>query len=375
MSRIKTLIVDDSVVYRTQIKAALAMVPQVEVLASASNGKLAIERLQQGSYDLLILDMEMPEMDGLQTLTEMSRLGLSAKTLVFSSITKRGAEITLEALRIGAQDFITKPGQAKQIPESAPGSTPADTIRALLEPKIQALFPTHFSDFAIATSTVPGPIETKKTYPTILWELFNPKIILIGSSTGGPSALEKILQQIHGPIEVPVLIAQHMPPVFTANFAERISRLSGIPCKEGSHGEVLQANTIYIAPGGYHMTLEGSAINPRLKLDQGPMINSVRPAVDPLFQTAANMYRDKCLAIILTGMGQDGKVGCQAIKDCGGAVVIQDADSSVVYGMPGAVKEAGSYDKILTPDEIASLLSQKITSTHKTLHNAERNSA
>ncbi len=352
--KIRTLIADDSVVYRSQIRAALTGIPGVEVVGAASNGRLALERLAQGSVDLLILDLEMPEMDGLTTLKELANRGLKTKVLVFSSASKRGAEITLDALRLGATDFIAKPGPGDADPTS--GETdPSQKIRSLLQPKINAIFPDA------AGSVLVQSHKGSTKYPSTVWDLLNPKIIVIGSSTGGPTVLETVFSGLLGPISCPIVIAQHMPPIFTATLAERISRVCGISAAEAKHGEILEKNKIYIAPGDFHLTLQGTADCVTLVLDQGPQINSVRPAVDPLFQSAARIFKDRCLGFVLTGMGADGKVGAEAIKDKGGTIVIQNEQSCVVFGMPGAVFTSGAYDRIETPSGIIKILNEKIS--------------
>lgn len=345
---IKVLIVDDSVVYRSQIRAAIQELPNVEVIGVASNGRLALERLKQSQVDLIILDLEMPEMDGLTTLKEMERLGIKSKVLVFSSASKRGSEVTMEALRAGASDFITKPDGTQKSEKR-----PDELIRELLSPKIAALFN------RIQGEEVKTRSPAKEVFPNLLWELFNPEIVVIGSSTGGPTVLEKIFGRLSGELLCPIVIAQHMPPIFTATLAERISKLCGIAAKEVEDGEVLKRQ-IYIAPGDYHVRLVGSKGNVKFALDQGPQINSVRPAVDPLFETAGNIYKNKCLGIVLTGMGMDGKHGAESIKKDGGAIIIQEEKSCVVFGMPGAVFNSGAYDKIKTPDEIIDILRDKV---------------
>lgn len=352
--KIKILIVDDSVVYRSQIRAAIQDLPDVEVLPAAANGKIAIERMKQSAADLVILDMEMPELDGLGTLKEMARLGFTSKVLVFSSASKRGSEITMEALKAGASDFITKPDGSQKTEKR-----PDEVIKDVLAPKIMALFENRKMTKATQTPIVSGPKSEHKEFSSLLWGLFAPEVLVIGSSTGGPTVLEKIFSEISGDLLCPIIIAQHMPPIFTATLAERISRISGIPAKEAEDGETLKKQ-IYIAPGDYHLRLSGTKGNVVLKLDQGPQINSVRPAVDPLFETAAAIYKNKCLGIVLTGMGMDGKVGAEAIKRDGGAVIIQEEKSCVVFGMPGAVYQSGAFDRIHTPDEIVAVLKEKV---------------
>ncbi len=353
--KLKVMIADDSVVYRTQIKAALQHLPEVEVVAVAANGRLAIDKLLLTPADLLILDLEMPEMDGIQTLKELNRLGINTKVIVFSSASKRGSEITMEALRLGSSDFITKPD----------GSTggeiadPKEKIRLLLEPKIRALFQKEFFS-SPSTSKVSVISPSTGHYPKVLWDLFIPKILVIGSSTGGPTVLETIFSQISGPLNCPIVITQHMPPIFTATLAERLAKISGIEASEAVDGEILKDNHIYIAPGNYHLRLEKIKDLIRLKLDQSEQINFVRPAVDPLFQSAAVIFKDKCLGLVLTGMGSDGRAGAEAIKNNGGVVVIQEEKSCIVFGMPGAVHAKGAYDQIATPEEIVAILKDKV---------------
>lgn len=350
---VKVLVTDDSVVYRSQIKAALANIPGLEVVGIASNGKIALERMQQLKVDLLILDLEMPEMDGIQTLKEISRLGLHCKVLVFSSVSKRGAEITLEALRLGASDFIPKPGNHSVDTVISIEKNPSIMIQEALEPKIMALFPNLGNTVAPVSAGV-------KTYNNVNLDLFEPLAVVIGSSTGGPTVLENIFSQLGPPLRCPIFVAQHMPPVFTASLAERIQKISGIPTSEAKHGAAVVPNAIYIAPGNFHMSLSGTRDKASIVLDQGPLVNSVRPAVDNLFNTAAEIYRARCLGIVLTGMGADGKNGAQKIKENNGAVLIQEQNSCVVFGMPGAVMAEGAFDKALNPAELVDFLKLKV---------------
>lgn len=364
MNTIKILITDDSVVYRTQIKTALAGLPWVEVIASASNGKIAISRLEQTQVDLVILDLEMPEMDGIETLKAIKSKNIKCKVLVFSSASKKGAEITLEALRLGAQDFIAKPGPIIEMnSEVANGHRqPHQLIREMLEPKLKGIFP-EFQEFLKAkTNEISAGL---KNYNKINWKLFRPKIVVLASSTGGPTVLEKIFSNLRPPLNCPILIVQHMPPIFTTTLAERLERLSGIPVREGIHGEFIESNRVYIAPGNFHMSLKGTADRCCIVLDQSALKNSVRPAADPLFESAASIFKDRCLGIVLTGMGSDGQNGSEKIKESGGAVIIQDQDSCVVFGMPGSVKNAGAYDSILSPPEIVTFIQEEIAPTHK----------
>lgn len=363
--KIKVLIVDDSVVYRSQLRNAVSMLDYCEVVAVASNGKMALERMAQGPVDLVILDLEMPEMNGLETLQEISKRSYSAKVLMFSSHSKRGAEITMDALRFGASDFVPKPGA--EFHGADVGSDPAKKILELIRPKIEALFGELSSANSVSSAldaSTAKKLETSvpsiQVYPKIIWETVRPKVIVIGSSTGGPSALERLFSEVSGPISVPILIAQHMPPIFTATLAERLKKLLGVEVHEGRHGELIQPNNVYVAPGDFHMTLVKTAAGVAISLDQGPHENFVRPAVDPLFRTASEIFGVNCLAIVLTGMGSDGKIGSVKVKERGGAVMIQDKESSVVFGMPGAVYTAGAYDLMGDTSAIAAVLRDKV---------------
>jgi two-component system chemotaxis response regulator CheB len=248
---------------------------------------------------------------------------------------------------------------------------PSHVIRDILVPKIRELFPLEPSqeeaafpvqlpsdvpalELALARSAETSPV------PSVIWDLHRPKILVIGSSTGGPSALERIFSEFKGPASCPIVIVQHMPPVFTASLAERLGKLSGIRAGEAKHGEEVKANNIYIAPGDYHIRLVRSGEKVVFELNQGPLQNFVRPAVDPLFETAAALYGDQCLAVVLTGMGEDGRIGAREIKKLNGAVVIQSQQSCVVFGMPGAIMRDGTFDKIGDIAQIVSHLKEKV---------------
>ncbi|MGZ3682649.1 MAG: chemotaxis-specific protein-glutamate methyltransferase CheB [Bdellovibrionota bacterium] len=333
----RVLIVDDSVVFRSQIRAALEGQQGIEIAGTASNGRAALLRLQQLSVDLVTLDMEMPERGGLETIREIRKARFPVRILAFSAHTTRGSEQALEALAAGADDFVPKPSGGDLSVANAAGR-----IREQLLPKIlQFLLP------AGATSAVaPVPRVAEQARPKYLKkevQTFLPEVLLIGSSTGGPPALELLLKGIASPPRCPVLITQHMPPVFTASLARRLEQSTGVPAKEAAQRESLK-NQIYVAPGDFHLTVHRSGRDAILEIDKGPQRNSVRPAVDILFESAAKAYANKAMAFVLTGMGEDGLVGCRAIKGAGGGVMIQNRESCVVFGMPGAVFADGCYD-------------------------------
>jgi len=353
----RVLVVDDSVVFRSQIKSALEGVAGIEVIGSANNGRIALQKLAQSSVDLVTLDMEMPEMNGLETIKEIRKAKFPVKIIVFSSHTTRGSAAALDALAAGAQDFVAKPTGEDVSFENA-----AQKIREELVPKIL--------QFATSQSGGIKPIANKPTSTLILSsgsqakksfikkdiDTFHPSVIVIGSSTGGPPALEKILVGLSIPIRVPIVIAQHMPPVFTASLAARLQDSTGIKAAEAKDGEELLPNHIYVAPGNYHLSIVKRGTTNILKLDQNPQRNSVRPAVDVLFESAVEVFQHKVCAIVLTGMGEDGLIGSVAIKEKGGGVLIQDQASCVVFGMPGAVFNAGAYDYIGNLNDINALV-------------------
>lgn len=338
----RVLIVDDSVVFRSQIKSALENVAHIEVVGTANNGRIALQKLEQGSVDLVVLDMEMPELDGLATIKEIRKAKFKVDVIVFSSHTTRGSEAPLEALNAGAQDFVAKPSGDDVNYQSA-----ATKIRADLVPKILQFLPKA----GVANKT-PAAIAQENTASFEKKDLatFHPGVIVIGSSTGGPPALEKLFAGVASPLCLPVLIAQHMPPVFTASLAKRLKELTGIEAAEAQDGEPIRLNKIYVAPGNFHMSVASRAGTAVIKLDQSPPRNSVRPAVDVLFESVAEHYGAKACGMILTGMGQDGMLGAVAIKKKSGAVLIQDQASCVVFGMPGAVYQVGAFDLMAGPE-------------------------
>lgn len=352
----RVLVVDDSVVFRSQIKAVLEATPGLEVVGVAPNGKLAVERMQQTNIDLVTLDMEMPVMDGLTTLNEMRKLGIRTKAIVFTAQSGAGAISALEALRLGAVDFVAKPVGVTSLEKGV------EAIKAQLLPKILQFAATAGSgsptpSIIARPQSAIAPAQVNRDFIKVDVERMHLRAVVIGSSTGGPNALEAIISMLSGrKLTVPVIIAQHMPPIFTKSLANRLQTVSGIPCDEAKNGEAVVAGRIYVAPGDFHTTVgmhNGSIV---LLNDQGPKRNSVRPAVDNLFETSAKVYGAGLLAFVLTGMGEDGAVGSRAIKTAGGGVVIQDQATSIVWGMPGSVHQAGAFDRMVSLPECGQLL-------------------
>jgi two-component system chemotaxis response regulator CheB len=362
----RILIVDDSVVFRSQIKSAVDSSLRVDYVATAANGKIAIQKLEQEKFDVMTLDMEMPEMNGMETLKEIKARNIPVKVVVFAAQTKRGAASAIEALRLGAIDVVPKPDGSQTSFEDALDHVKLQLMpilrevdSGLLMASAQKIPDATSSELDRSSKTMFPTIEAQK-YTKILVESFKPKAIVIGCSTGGPNALEVIFEYIRAPIKVPVLIVQHMPPVFTASLAERIAAITGVEAAEGRHGEIVRDGRIYVAPGDFHMGLAMASGAVSIKISQGPKRCNVRPAVDVLFEDAASCYEHQLGGIILTGMGEDGMLGCRAIKQKGGGVVIQDKESSVVWGMPGAVHAAGAFDKVAPLHECGRILQEWI---------------
>jgi len=338
-TKLRVLIVDDSVVFRSQIRAALETSPDIEIAGIANNGKIALQKLAQASVDVVVLDMEMPEMGGMETIKEIRRLKFPTRILVFSSATKRGSVEALEALTHGADDLIAKP-DATGIGVGAPGAT----LKEILVPKVlqfQSTMNPSSTKVTMTTVTEARPKANKKEVRG-----FIPEVIVIASSTGGPAAIDAVLALVKNPISVPIVIAQHMPPVFTASMARRIQERTGVETAEAEDKQELKKNRIYIAPGNFHLSIRRFGPTPHLILGQEPLRNSVRPAADYLFESAARTFGNKCLGVVLTGMGEDGLVGCRAVKESGGAIVIQNKESCTVFGMPGAVFQNDLQDQI-----------------------------
>jgi len=339
----KVLVVDDSITFRTLVKNALTDIEGIEIVGSASNGSIALQMLGQKKVDLVILDMNMPVMDGMQTITAMNEQKYAAKVIVFASKTARSAKETLEVLRMGAIDFVVKPDEQSDSSESM-----VDAIKAKLLPLVQMLqrrSQNVGSENAPVSNIAKIPGQGKSDqFKKVSTSSIDPDIIVVASSTGGPAALEVFFSQLKGPPKLPILCVQHMPPKFTKFLAKRISDLTGVDCHEGVDGEHIEAGKIYMAPGDYHMTIKMRDRKFYIGIDQGPKVCSVRPAADPLFESAADFFRSQVLGFVLTGMGEDGCHGSVRIKENGGTIMIQDKESCVVWGMPSAVYNAGAFD-------------------------------
>ena len=351
MPKIRVLVVDDSVVIRRLLTDILKQDPEIEVAGTAPNGRIALAKLPQLNPDLVTLDIEMPELDGLATLPELRKDYPKLPVVMFSTLTERGAAATLEALTRGASDYVAKPANVGSV------AAAMQSVKEQLIPKIKALAA------ASRPSTAQGPPAATerpaRRTPQTPRTAQRTDAVVIGSSTGGPQALAAVLTRLPASFPVPIVVVQHMPPVFTRHLANRLDQQSALQVVEAAGGERLEPGQVLIAPGGSHLEVQRSGVAVVTGLHQGPPENYCRPAVDVLFRSAATVFGAGCLAVVLTGMGQDGLRGGEHIVDAGGTLLAQDEASSVVWGMPRAVSQAGLADETLPLESIANELMQR----------------
>lgn len=344
--RLRVLVVDDSVVVRRAISEMLAGESDIEVVGTVSSGREALAVVTQKRPDVVTLDVEMPGMNGLETLVELKKLLPHLVVIMCSTLTQRCASATLDALSRGAADYVAKPTNA------------ADLMRLKSEMlgKIRGL--TRRPGRAFGQTPVigirPGPRKALSAEPKDRIDL-----IAIGSSTGGPEALTALFGSLPGPLPVPVVIVQHMPATFTRLLAERLDHKGGMRVVEGAPGVTPLPGRVYVAPGDYHLVVKSVGASLQLDLRRDPPENGCRPAVDTLFRSVANTLRDRSLAVVLTGMGQDGCRGAELIISAGGTVWVQDEPSSAVWGMPGSVSKAGFAHRVLPLGEIGPALGRR----------------
>jgi two-component system, chemotaxis family, protein-glutamate methylesterase/glutaminase len=352
--KIRVLVVDDSVVIRRMLTDILSSDPAIEVVGTAANGSIALAKISQVNPDVITLDVEMPEMDGLQVLAELRKIYRTLPVIMFSSLTARAASTTLQALSLGATDYVTKPSRAGSMDKAM------QQVREQLLPKIRALCAV---DSAYAPIMREGRGSLPPPEPGASVHVAGPTtvgILAVGASTGGPNALTAVFAALPKTLPVPVVLVQHMPPLFTKLLADRLSATCALSFREAVDGDRIEPGGVWIAPGDYHMRLVRDGGSVRVVLDQAPPENSCRPAVDVLFRSVAAAYGPATLAVVLTGMGQDGLRGCEHVHERAGQIVVQDQATSVVWGMPGFVAKAGLAQAVLPLPEIAGELMRRI---------------
>ncbi|MEQ8295807.1 protein-glutamate methylesterase/protein-glutamine glutaminase [Oceanibaculum nanhaiense] len=363
----RIMLVDDSAVIRGLYTKVISLDPDIEIVASVGDGEMALRALERNDIEVAVLDIEMPRMDGLTALPKLLKINPNLQIIMSSTLTLKNADISLRAMQSGAKDYIPKPSTTGAL-------VSAEDFKRELVQKIKVLGaarrklsggkasmvaqPARFSaDRRPAAAPVAKPAarivlrtETNRQQP---------EAIAIGSSTGGPQALMKVLGNLRKDLPQPIFITQHMPATFTPILAEHLSRASGWDCREGKDGETVAPNRIYLAPGNYHMVVEVEGGRKIIRLNQNPPENFCRPSADPMLRSLAKAYGSRLLVMILTGMGKDGQAGAEIAVQAGGVVAAQDEESSVVWGMPGAVATAGLCSAVLPLDRMSSYLYER----------------
>lgn len=370
--KLRVLVVDDTIVYRKAVSDILAEIPGVEVVGIAHNGKIAMSKIATLKPDLLTLDIEMPEMNGLEVLAELQKNHPDVGAIMLSTLTADGSHMTMKALELGAFDFILKP-------QSATLQEGKNQIKAALLPMLEAFSNSSTARSLLGTKGVftrpktllgkradtllrPQAITGTSTTPKASVRRGKSEIVTIGISTGGPNALSQMLPQLPGDLGVPVVIVQHMPPVFTKSLAASLDAKCALTVKEAEDTEPIQPNTVYIAPGGKQMKLVASADgkNRTIKITNDPPENSCKPSADYLFRSVGDYYVGRTTAVIMTGMGSDGTKGLQLLKQKGAFVIAQDEATCVVYGMPKAPTQQGLADIVAPLNKIAAEITKSV---------------
>ncbi len=353
---IRALVVDDSALYRKFVRSVLEAIPEVEVVGTASNGRIGLEKIDSLKPDLITLDLEMPELDGIGMLREMSARSIKIPTIMISSLTAEGAKSTNTALQLGAFDFVLKPI----------GKSPEESriqLQSDLTPKIRACVSQRKrKPFSVPASR---PVQTTKNAVRKMTDRIGtirrkPKVLGIGVSTGGPVALTQLMPHLPANFPCPILIVQHMPPMFTKSLAKDLNRISKLEVQEATDGMVALPGQALIAPGGKQMRVSDEDGKPTIHITDDSPERNCRPSVDYLFRSIAQHYGDQAVAAILTGMGDDGTEGCKLMKKAGAAILAQDEESCVVYGMPRSVFEAGLTDRVASLSEMSECLQRAV---------------
>lgn len=352
---IRVMIVDDSAVIRGLFTRVLESDHDIRVVASVGDGALALKAIERTDVDLILLDIEMPNMDGLTALPKLIQAKPGVVVVMASSLTERNADISLRALRMGATDYVTKPSSREALRDAAEFKRDlVEKVRALGRRNAEPGTAPVIRAPAASGTRAPAPARAKPGTEVVLRPASKakPEVVAIGSSTGGPQALSEVLRSITKSISLPILITQHMPPTFTSILAAHIAQATGWPAAEAKDGDFIESRHIYVAPGGHHMLVETRGTQKLLRLSDAPPENFCKPAVDPMLRSIAKAYGPSVLVTILTGMGYDGRSGGEDIVRHGGTIIAQDKETSVVWGMPGAVATSGLCSAVLPLKEL-----------------------
>ena len=333
----RVMVCDDSAVIRGALARMLESDPEIAVVAKVENGKLAVDQIRAAQADVVVLDIEMPVMDGMTALPRLLRADPGIRVIMASTLTTRGADIALRALRLGASDYVPKPSSIGSVSDEGFKRELLEKVKGLARMRRRPSLPARLQTPILLRSAPPIPA----------------KLLAVGSSTGGPQALFNLVQALGRSPGVPVVITQHMPATFTPILAEHLNRLGLMPCTEARDGESLVAGRIYLAPGDRHLLVDGGRSGLRARLTTDPPENFCRPSVDPMLRSAANACDGRVLVAMLTGMGQDGLAGTKLVIEAGGAAIGQDEATSVVWGMPGAIAKAGLCHAVLPLPKMA----------------------
>lgn len=357
--KIAVLIVDDSTVMRRILATALTKDPEIEIVGFATNGEEAIQAVKKLNPQAVTMDIEMPVMDGITALKEIRKFAPRLPIIMFSTLTQAGARAAIDALMSGASDYVGKPAASLGMEEafSVLNQTVIPKIKGLVrrsQSSSKLLDKEVISDIKIQSERHVAAGGAKVSLSALQARGKEVEAVCIGISTGGPVALVKLFEDLNRPVSFPIFIVQHMPPMFTSVLAQRLNSMGKLPVVEAQHDQKVEPGNVYIAPGGLHMNLKKLPLgNIVISLEDTPPENSCKPAVDVLLRAVARIYGANSLSIIMTGMGQDGLKGVREIRTAGGAVCVQDQESSVVWGMPGAIVHEGLHQKVLPLSQIA----------------------
>jgi two-component system chemotaxis response regulator CheB len=365
MDTLKVLIVDDTIVYRKIVGDVLKEIPGVEIVGVANNGKIALSKIQTQKPDLLTLDIEMPEVNGIEVLEQLTQMESPPVAIMLSTLTQQGSEMTIKALELGAFDFIPKPDQGSMAENL---EKVKQAIRPIIETlKAQKQTISRIRDKASKSSIRPKAIDAPTPFKSTKNRNKNTpsEIIGIGISTGGPNALSTMIPTLPANLKAPVLIVQHMPPLFTKSLADSLNKKSQLEVKEAQDGDLIEVGKIYIAPGGKQMKIVAGAdgISRKLKITDDPPMNSCKPSADYLFMSIAQYYVGRATGVIMTGMGSDGTEGLKQMKNTGSLVIAQDEATCTVYGMPKKPIESGITDVIAPLNKIADEITKTVNIT------------